>query len=199
MVPAALFLWSCTSGNLQDYTTEGVVSPVGNCEQSPAEFVKGRSLGTVGQGACTVRDAWEITAIDGVQFSQPAIVTCAVAGRVRQWVNEVVQPAAKENYSSRITSLQIAASYSCRPRNGRSGAKLSEHGFGNALDVSGFTLANGEKITVEANHRSAFLRRIRDQACGLFHTVLGPGADSYHSDHLHLDLANRKSRQNYCH
>src|SRR5262249_6788167 len=82
------------------------------------------------------------------------------------------------------------------------GARMSEHGFGNAIDISSFTLADGRRITVKQGWRGddderAFLREIRKDACAEFMTVLGPGSDSHHGDHFHLDLANRRSGKAY--
>ena len=80
------------------------------------------------------------------------------------------------------------------------GAKLSEHGFGNAVDVAGFVLDSGQVINVEQDYyRSAFLKTVRKNACGTFRTVLGPGSDRHHRNHIHLDLANRRSGEAFCH
>ena len=98
----------------------------------------------------------------------------------------------------------MAASYACRGRNNARGAKMSEHGFGNAIDISAFTLESGRKVSVLADwngDRDAkkFLRQVRGEACGEFATVLGPGSDAHHRDHIHLDLQNRRSGNAYCH
>ena len=86
--------------------------------------------------------------------------------------------------------------------NSQRGARMSEHGFGNAIDISSFTLADGRRITIKDGWRaggdeSSFLREIRKDACAEFMTVLGPG-DAHHDDHFHLDLANRRSGKAYC-
>jgi hypothetical protein len=78
--------------------------------------------------------------------------------------------------------------------NGIYGGRLSEHGHANAIDISSFELSDGRKITVKQGWRGeprehAFLAEVRERACDLFTTVLGPGADPFHHDHFHLDLA----------
>jgi hypothetical protein len=78
---------------------------------------------------------------------------------------------------------------------------MSEHGFGNAIDVAAFTLESGRKVTVEQGYfgsrsESRFLSEVRSDACRDFNTVLGPGSDRHHHDHFHLDVANRQSK--YC-
>jgi hypothetical protein len=80
---------------------------------------------------------------------------------------------------------------------------MSEHGYGNAIDIAAFTLESGRKITVSDGWRGrsderAFLRLVRQEACADFMTVLGPGSDRHHSDHIHLDLQNRRSGNHYC-
>ena len=87
-----------------------------------------------------------------------------------------------------------AGSYSCRGRNNQAGAKLSEHSFGNALDIMSFTLADGHVITVKGGWRGteaeqAFLREVFVGACARFSTVLAPGSNVFHYDHIHVDLA----------
>jgi hypothetical protein len=75
---------------------------------------------------------------------------------------------------------------------------MSEHGFGNAIDISAFTLESGRKVKVEqgfwgSRSEARFLEDVRGDACGQFHTVLGPGSDKHHEDHIHLDMQNRRS------
>jgi hypothetical protein len=101
-----------------------------------------------------------------------------------------------------VVAVDVAASYSCRPRNNRGGARMSEHGYGNAIDIAAFTLEDGRKVTVEqgfweSRRDARFLQKVRDDACRDFNTVLGPGSDRHHDDHIHLDLQNRGSK--YCH
>src|SRR5262249_31172564 len=84
-------------------------------------------------------------------------------------------------------------------RNHIKGAKLSEHGHANALDLRGFTLANGKFITLTdvAVDRAA-RERLRHAACERFTTVLGPGSDGYHETHIHLDLIQRRGGYKMC-
>ena len=101
-----------------------------------------------------------------------------------------------------MTALRIAASYDCRSRNHVAGAQLSEHAFGNALDISGFKVAGLGWVEVghtKTTPQADFMAAVRKDACGPFTTVLGPG-QPYHDEHLHLDLAKRgKNGQSlYC-
>jgi hypothetical protein len=97
--------------------------------------------------------------------------------------------------------LRAAPHCPCRTRNNKRGAKISEHGKGKAIDISGFTLDTGRTITVAGGWRTgqsrkALLRAWR-AACGPFGTVLGPNADRYHQDHFHMDTARHRGG-NYC-
>jgi hypothetical protein len=196
----ALFLAGCAgSGSLPEFSTEGVNAPPATCSVDPREFSDAESIGSMGKGACTARNMYRINMIEGVRLSQPAYVNCAVANGFRNWLQDVAQPAARASHGSTIASVEVAASYACRPRNGRRGAKLSEHGLGNAIDVSAFKLSDGTELSVKSDYYgSQFLKRVRQQACGIFKTVLGPGSDASHKDHFHFDLANRSSGQTYC-
>lgn len=139
-----------------------------------------------------------------VALTPTATLRCAMVPHVDAWLAETVQPAAKSIYGQRVAAIEVAASYSCRKRNGRRKGKLSEHSFGQALDVSAFTLADGRRITVKqgwTGKRKArkFLRATHRGACQRFSTVIGPSGDRYHRDHFHLDMAERAtSRFRYC-
>jgi hypothetical protein len=116
-----------------------------------------------------------------------------------------VQPAALAWFGAPVVELRQMGTYSCRSRNNVHGARLSEHAFGNAIDVGGFTLATGRTVTVRGDflngppEAQGFLREVFATACQQFKTVLGPGAP-YHGDHFHLDLAhhNADGTSRYC-
>jgi hypothetical protein len=100
-----------------------------------------------------------------------------------------------------VVGLRVAAHYACRTRNNRPGARISEHGRGRAIDISGFTLESGETISVlhgwQKRKTRRKLKKIWRAACGPFSTVLGPEADRYHRDHFHLDVARHRNGA-YC-
>jgi hypothetical protein len=126
-----------------------------------------------------------------------------MAEPLRDWFDNTVQPNAERQFGEKVVGVDIAASYSCRPRNNQRGAKMSEHGYGNAIDISAFTLESGRKVSVLEGWRGSsgerrFLNGVHDEACGEFHTVLGPNSDRNHRDHIHLDLQNRRSGSHYC-
>ena len=201
-----LGLTACSSDRRSPlFETEGVRKPDQSCAADPRSFAKAEPIDDFGEGnGCGITNGYRIFASSGISFSQPATVTCSVANTFNSWLQDSVQPHAREIYGSKVTSIKIAASYSCRPRNNVRGAKLSEHGMGNAIDVSGFTLADGREVSVEGNYfgsrdDKAFLRAIRGEACGPFNTVLGPGSDASHKDHLHFDLQKMRSGGAYCH
>ncbi|MGE0025464.1 MAG: extensin family protein [Hyphomicrobium sp.] len=149
-----------------------------------------------GPSVCGTERPYELSAVnDGrVRLKPAALLRCPMIPQVERWVRETVAPAAVYYFGSEVVELTIAGSYSCRPMNHVSGAKLSEHGYANALDVSGFTLANGRKISVKRgwngdDAEQAYLRVVHRGACQQFMTVLGPDHDRAHNDHFHVDLA----------
>lgn len=122
--------------------------------------------------------------------------SCPVIAGVALWEWHVLQPAARRHLGSRVAAIEHLGSYSCRRVNGRSDGAWSEHASANALDVAGFRLADGRRISVAADWpgddaASRFLREARDGACGLFATVLSPEYNAAHRDHFHLDQAAR--------
>ena len=141
---------------------------------------------------CGVNAPVQVSSIAGVALSPAAVINCDEAQALATWVVKGMQPAFKNT----IVKMTVADSYSCRPRNNVHGAKVSEHGSGNAIDISGFVTNTGKTYTVAANYNS-MVRAAQKAACGIFHTTLGPGSDGYHETHLHFDVAPYRGRP-YC-
>jgi hypothetical protein len=203
----AALLSACSSGVEKPYfRTSGVATPVSNCSIDPQSFGRAEAVDDfTDPSGCGARNAYRVYDISGVSFSQPALIRCEVANTLAEWIANTVQPRAKAIFGQSIVRFKVAASYACRPRNNKRGAKLSEHGMANAIDLAAFTLTDGREINVEHDWYSgpadnrAFLRAIRAEACGPFHTVLGPGSDPEHHDHIHLDLQRERGGGPYCH
>jgi hypothetical protein len=116
-----------------------------------------------------------------------------------RWIVNSVQPAAMRWFGVPVAEIRQISAYSCRGMNGNPRARISEHSFGNALDISAFTLADGRKITVKngwhgSPEEQGFLRDVQGAACDQFTTVLAPGSNVFHYDHMHFDLMRRSGR-----
>jgi hypothetical protein len=134
-----------------------------------------------------------------VALRPPALLNCAIAETAARFVRDVAAPVAARRFAQPLAALHQVSGYVCRPRNGS--AKLSEHAFGNAIDLSAFELADGTRIEIgkpAGADELRFLRSVRGRACGPFKTVLGPGADADHATHFHFDLAERRSGATFC-
>jgi hypothetical protein len=134
-----------------------------------------------------------------IDIAPEITLNCATALATAKFAKDVMSPAAAKAFGSPLKSIAQASGYVCRPRNGTQ--KLSEHAFGNAIDIASFTLADETVIPIEpapppANDK--LLREIRKAACGPFKTVLGPGSDDDHSLHFHFDLAQRRNGGTFC-
>jgi hypothetical protein len=158
--------------------------------------------------SCGLEYPFKVSALANGQVTiQPAArIGCPMNAALNKWMSEVVQPAAMANYGQPVVGIKNIASYGCRTRNNKKGAKLSEHSFGNALDIKAFYLADGREIDIRSHwHKGTpqdqvFLRSAHGGACGTFKTVLGPGSDGYHEDHFHVDLAHHDAagERAYC-
>jgi hypothetical protein len=192
-------LAACSS---PEFVTHGLVPPPAHCPVDPREFAQAEQLPPISQGnGCQIPNPWRVRSVAGVDLHNGATLNCSVVGPLNNWLTGVAQPAALLAFGEPIRSTRVAASYGCRARNNKRGAKMSEHGFGNAIDLSEFTLASGRTVTVKSGWRGAaeeraFLRDLHKGACEHFTTVLGPNSDRHHHDHFHLDLAPRK--RSYC-
>jgi len=133
-----------------------------------------------------------------VSVKPAAILRCRMASAIADWIRTDIVPLAQK-LGSTISDLDNFDSFECRGRNRVAGALLSEHGRANALDVRAFRLANGRSISLTDR---TVLRELRENvlhsACTRFATVLGPGSDSYHEDHIHLDLMERRNNYRIC-
>ena len=122
--------------------------------------------------------------------------SCPVAAALALWEWHVVQPAALRHFGRRVAAIDHFGSYSCRRLYGRDEGAWSEHATANALDIAGFRLEDGTRLSIVGDWhndgpRGRFLRDVRDGACRLFATVLSPDYNAAHRDHLHLDQADR--------
>jgi hypothetical protein len=144
-----------------------------------------------------------VTAVGPVRVKPAATLACPIVSALDHWLAESVQPAAMRWFGARVVEIKQISAYSCRGMNGNPHAHISEHAFGNALDVAGFTLADGRYISVQHGWKGlpeeqGFLRDVEAGACQRFTTVLAPGANVYHYNHIHVDLMRRASRRLIC-
>jgi hypothetical protein len=152
----------------------------------------------VANGECGIEDGVRLEAVvlpdkSRVAVTPPALVRCSFAEALVRWVREDLAPAVR-SLDTVLKGVDNYASYDCRGRNRVVGAKLSEHGKGNALDMRSLKLANGTVLGLTDPHAPKdFRESLRKSTCARFSTVLGPGSDGYHENHVHVDLAERRS------
>src|SRR3954451_12130662 len=144
-----------------------------------------------------------VSAFGQVSMKPAATLACPIVSALDRWLSDSVQPAAMRWFGARVVEIKQISAYSCRGMNGNPHAHISEHAFGNALDIAAFTLADGRRITVKDGWRGmpeeqGFLRDVQGAACQQFNTVLAPGSNVYHYDHIHVDLMRRSSRRVIC-
>jgi hypothetical protein len=156
-----------------------------------------------GPGGCGGEDLVRLEAIvladkRKVAIKPAAILRCRMAAAIADWIRSDIVPIAA-NLGSQLSDLDNFDSYECRGRNRVAGAQLSEHGRANALDVRAFKLANGKSIFLTDRTVPRELREsVLHSACARFSTVLGPGSDWYHEDHIHLDVSERRNNYRIC-
>ena len=160
-----------------------------------------------GPGVCGLELPLRVSGLSGgrVAVSPTATIGCPMTAGLDRWVKNSVQPAAYRYFGRPVVEIRQIASYGCRGRNGNSYGAPSEHAFGNALDIAGFRLAGGAEISVMRGWRGsprerAFLQFVFMGACAEFYTVLGPGSDRHHYNHIHVDLlvSNARNGRHFC-
>jgi len=152
-----------------------------------------------GSGRCGIANPVNVIEVSGVRLTRPLTVNCTTAKQFNSWVSRSAKPVIGRQGGG-LEAIQIIGGYSCRTRNSKRGAKLSEHAFGNAVDIAGFKLRNGTIYSVKRDWNGrggATLKRLHKTACGPFGTVLGPNANRAHEDHFHFDTAKHRGGA-YC-
>jgi hypothetical protein len=187
-------------------------SATDNVEKRTALLAKGDMVADTipaiaGAGACGIAAPVLLKAVilsDGkkVTIVPPATLRASLASAVADWVREDLEPAFATD-GDRLTSIEGTGGYECRDRNRLASGKLSEHAIGNALDMHVFVTAKGKHIPIAADaddtaDADAFRALAKKTACVRFMTVLGPGSDSFHAEHLHVDLEARHSGAHLC-
>ncbi len=150
-----------------------------------------------GPGICGLEQPLKVTALADATVALNATQTldCPMTAALEDWLRDVVQPIALARFGQPVTQIDTMGAYSCRPIDGHGSNRLSEHSFGNAVDIGAFHFADGRRLTVEKGwtrgdaQQKAFLREAQAGACNIFTTVLAPGSDADHFNHIHLDLA----------
>ena len=156
--------------------------------------IKGKTLPPIRSSTkgCSVPDAVLVTQVSGVALSPPVTINCEEAKALSVWVKTGLQPA----FNNTILALNVVDSYVCRPRNNVRGNPVSVHGLGQAIDISAFVTNSGRTYTVAQSY-NAQIRAAQKAGCGTFHTILGPGSDGYHENHIHFDVSPNGGRD-YC-
>ncbi|HTC05488.1 MAG TPA: extensin family protein, partial [Xanthobacteraceae bacterium] len=174
------------------------------CQLRLAKIAVFQALPTlVGPGECGAVDAVHLDAVilpdqSKVAVTPAGILRCPMAEELAHWVREDVAPTATK-LGSPLRVLDNFDSYECRGRNRVRGATLSEHGRADAIDVRLFKLADGRSLTLtDVNVDKAWRETIKASVCARFSTVLGPGSDGNHEEHIHLDLAERRNNYKLC-
>lgn len=165
-------------------------------ERSDIRLVELEATGT---GACRRDDRVVVPAMPVTLSPDSPQATCAVSAGLLRWLKQTVQPEAGRQFGSRVVAIEHLGTFACRKMRNDRFDRMSEHATGNAIDVGAFVLADGRRITVlegwkQRGPEAAFLRKIRDGACGPFGTVLSPDYNAAHANHFHLDQA----RWNIC-
>ncbi len=145
------------------------------------------------------------TVLPGITLKPEGTMRCETALELARWTKDAVLPAAKAALEEEgpLTTINQASSYICRLRNNAKTGKISEHARGNAIDIASFTFKSGKSIEIQPRDEDstlagAFQRAVTATGCLYFETVLDPGSDEAHENHLHFDVIERKGGYRYC-
>ena len=157
----------------------------------------------IGPDACGGGDMVRVNAVllardERITLKPAPVLRCHFAESLASWLHDEVAPRA-EKMGASLRAVETYDDFECRGRNRVAGAKLSEHGKGNAVDLRALVLGDGRVIGLtDVTVAKEFRDDLRESACHRFTTVLGPGSDGYHEAHIHLDLAERRQGYRMC-
>ena len=187
-----------------DFNSAAVTSKPSDCRLRLAAMAAIEPMPRlIGPGVCGGGDMVELDAVlladrTRIELKPAPVLRCEMAEQLTAWVRDEAAPRLSA-IGAVLRSVETYDDFECRGRNRVFGAKLSEHGKGNAVDVRALTLADGRTIGLTDTAASKDLRAgLRASACQRFTTVLGPGADGHHDGHIHLDLAERRLGYRIC-
>ena len=153
---------------------------------------------TVDYGKCSVQNPVNLRSVtvkqNTINLPEAPLLNCKFALQFSKWLSESGAPILSAQLDSPVERISTGPGFECRGRNGDGTAKVSEHGYGNAVDISTFRLRNGKTLNVGD---STLLPGVRASACGYFTTVLGPGANAAHASHFHFDMGAHGKSGNY--
>ena len=153
---------------------------------------------TVDYGKCNVENPVNLRSVttkqSTIDLPEAPLLNCKFALQFSKWLSESGAPILSAQLNSPVERISTGPGFECRGRNGDGTAKVSEHGYGNAVDISTFRLQNGKTLNVGD---STLLPGVRASACGYFTTVLGPGANAAHASHFHFDMGAHGKSGNY--
>lgn len=204
----AVVVGSCGRGEREQraaWRDEAEAACLARSEVRTSSYVSLRGSPIQGPGTCGMEKPLRVSAFAAGQVGVTSTQTlsCPIVATTDRFLEKVVQPAAMAILGSQVIEMK-AGSYSCRSMNNGSGtSRRSEHAFGNALDIFAFRTADGREITVRNGWKGEpqeqdFLREVFVGACEHYKTVLGPGADMFHYDHFHVDLARHRGGRAIC-
>jgi hypothetical protein len=139
-------------------------------------------------------------AVSEIRLPEEPVISCQFAERLAAWLGHLVAPVIAGRMSADLRAVRTGPGYECRNRNGAATGKLSAHAVGKAIDISVFELSNGKFIPIKPDGDEAMrtvVDSVRTAACGWFTTVLGPGSDAAHTDHMHVDMAMHGTSDRY--
>ena len=159
-------------------------------------------LDPIREGACGLPSPVRLNGFESehapqLAFNPAPTTSCKMAQALKRWFDEIVQPKAKAYLHATIVRMSTLSGYDCRSRYDDPMRRLSQHAYGNALDVAEFITAKGERIALAdawstGDERADFVRDIHDGACRIFGTTLGSEANNAHKNHFHLDMTERR-------
>jgi hypothetical protein len=187
-----------------DFNTAEVTSQPSDCRKRLEQIAVIEPMPRlIGPGACGGGDMVQVNAVQRaghvrIEFRPAPVLRCETAESLAAWIEDEAAPRL-ERAGMKLRGVETYDDFECRGRNRVNGAKLSEHGKGNAIDVRAFMLADGRVIGLTDIKVAKELRAgLRESACQRFTTVLGPGSDGQHEGHIHLDLAERRQGYRIC-
>lgn len=136
--------------------------------------VKYRFIGNMTDGICMVKNGVRVSSFSNTALNGAVTLSCPSAIKVDNWLIEI-----KAKY------IEHNGSYNCRSQ--RNNNIISEHSFGNAIDIVSINGAVVASDWRKETPKGQILEHAHQAACDIFSNIIGPDDNSLHAEHFHLD------------
>ncbi len=148
------------------------------------------------RGECPLRSVVRVRDFGTVKLSSSFLASCPLALSSALYLQQQAKPLTRRMLGQELLQVDHFGSFACRNIYHRQNARRSEHATAEALDISGFRLSDGRRISVlkgwpDPQYHS-WLQGLLASSCSYYGSALGPDYNAAHANHFHLGMRGQR-------